>query len=368
MINPYTNVNWNSAIKIQSLSHSHSHSQGANRAFESIQSWYEDGIRHFPYSNYYPSHPSYPILDDPYWSRGVQEDYTLLREWIADNNIDDIIEGPNAEHHTIQDDSENTMSRLHMNGLGSFYSSGNPPDIEPVGARIPWKKVVDNVVENLQYPDAGGVTINHPTWTNQAVSHPLTDDVVFNMLDYDSRVLGIEIYCHPDFDLELFDRILKTGRRCWGFCSPDHAFPGYKSDLGSAGRNVLLIPSDTPKSELEHACLKAYRDGRFFGKLNGKHPTISNSPGLIFTNIDFNVLTNKITVETLYADEIKCITDKGVQTVANQTAVFNIPRDAVYARVQASGLNDMIFSNPIIFKPFVENSSHTVDFIQLFMD
>ena len=367
MINPYKNVNWQTVRKIQSLSHAHSHSQEYNVAFKSIKSWYEDGIRHFPYSNYYPSHPSYPILDDPYWSRGVAEDYDLLQNWLEENNITDIIEGPNAEHHTILNDAGQSMSRLHMNGLGSFFSSGNPPNIDPIGCQISWKKLIDNVVENLQFVDSGGVTINHPTWTNQASNPCLSDSVICNMLDYDERVLGIEIYNHPTFDLDLFDRILKTGRRCWGFCSPDHAFPGYNQELGSAGRNVLLIPNNVSETDLEHDYLKAYREGRFFGKLYGKHPTIPDDPGLKFDEISFNESNKILHVETMYSDEIVFVTDLGRQISNLQSVDFQVPFNAKYVRVQANGLGDMIFSNPIIIKQRY-NHVNDADDIPLFFD
>lgn len=367
MINPYENVNWNNVKMVQSLSHSHSHSQSSNVAFESIRSWYEDGIRHFPYSNYYPSNPSYPISDDPYWSRGVQEDYDLLDNWITTNGIDDIIEGPNAEHHTILNDFGKTMSRLHMNGLGSFFSSGNPPNVEPVGANISWKNLIKNIIQNLQFSDGGGITINHPTWTNEATVPPLSDKVVFDMLDYDSRVLGIEIFCDGVYDLALFDRILATGRRCWGFCSPDHNYPGYTSTHESAGRNMLLIPNNVSANDLEHECMKAYREGRFFGKLKGKHPTISNDPGLIFDNIVYNQSNGNLTISAPYADEITIVTNAAQQTVSGSAATITVPNDAIYVRVQASGLGDMVFSNPIIIKS-KQNRNMDHDLIQFFMD
>ena len=81
-------------------------------------------------------------------------------------------------------------------------------------------------------------------------------EVIFEMLDYDEAVMGIEIYNNysarrnwlenpnyvaPEedkgFSLNLWDRILRTGRRCWGFCVPDHSACG---DGDWNGRSVLL--------------------------------------------------------------------------------------------------------------------------------
>lgn len=98
--------------------------------------------------------------------------------------------------------------------------------------------------EKLHYPDGGGMTLNHPTGK-------LAD--YLPMLDFDPRVLGIEVWNqltsgfgssrgfyddtpgpHLHF-YELWDQILRTGRRCWGFFVKDH------NTLGR-GRNVLLVP------------------------------------------------------------------------------------------------------------------------------
>lgn len=42
------------------------------------------------------------------------------------------------------------------------------------------------------------------------------------------------------------------------------------TDPGFLGYNVLLIDPNVPAAELPHACLKAYRDGRFYCVLEGK--------------------------------------------------------------------------------------------------
>ena len=357
MINPYGSVDWGSYQKIQSLSHAHSHSQNLNVAFNSVKAWYDDGIRHFAYSNYYPSNPTYPIGSDDLWCRGVTADNVKYAAW--KENITDLIESPNAEHHSIQRDNGVSVSRLHINGLGSTYSSGNPPGVTPVGCNIPWKTLFDNILSNLQYSDAGGVTINHPSWTKASTSSArLTDDDVFQMLDYDDRVLGIEIYNHSSetsegngWDLVLFDKILSTGRRCWCFAVPDHHYPGYTPSEGSAGRNVLLVPTIT-----EYNCLKAYRDGNFYCQLY--------NTAFAFTNISY--ANGSLSVSVANADEITFVANGNQTTVSGNSAVFTVPLNAVYVRVQASGLGDMVFSNPIMLKDVKKKSNVSRKIVTLF--
>lgn len=162
-------------------------------------------------------------------------------DYLFKNIPSDVIISPNAEH------SNYTNSSLHACAVGSLYASGNF-DVRNYyktadhgyagGTSVTWEVAFKGMIEKLLFKDAGGVTINHPTWSG------LTFGEVIRMLDFDPRVLGIEVYndtCATNYGepergwaLKLWDEVLKTNRRCFGFFVPDHT-------LGR-GRNILLTP------------------------------------------------------------------------------------------------------------------------------
>jgi hypothetical protein len=79
------------------------------------------------------------------------------------------------------------------------------------------------MLERLIIPDGGGITINHPAWSY------LRLELMLKMLDFDPRVLGIEVYNHSSgvadhnaWSEVQWDQILSTGRQCFGFFVPDH--------------------------------------------------------------------------------------------------------------------------------------------------
>ncbi|WP_395744721.1 hypothetical protein [Prosthecobacter sp.] len=149
------------------------------------------------------------------------------------------------------------------------------------GANRPWREVFGAALDGetidgrrtggLLHADGGGITLNHPT----------QDRKLYEMfLDFDPRVLGIEIWNqltsgfgsskgfyddsagpHLHF-YELWDDLLKTGRRCWGFFVKDHNTFG-------RGRNVLLVPNPAGHAAgAEVEALRAYRKGAFFGSVS----------------------------------------------------------------------------------------------------
>lgn len=151
------------------------------------------------------------------------------------------------------------------------------------GSNRPWREVfraaldgeeVDGELRGgLLHPGGGGITLNHPTGKR---------DDYLPMLDFDPRVLGIEVWnqltsgfgsalgfyatsgdAAPDHFLRLWDEILATGRRCWGFFVKDHNTYG-------RGRNVLLVPplDGLDPAACEAAALRAYRRGTFFGAVS----------------------------------------------------------------------------------------------------
>lgn len=373
--NPYADVRWDKVKYIPSATHVHIENQGK---LDKI--YHQFGLRHMPISNYYPSAPTYPIQSIRYNQYAVQQDFDQVykgenlagpllwndiimkgpQAWASELPADlqaklpfqlgdlifknvpsDVIVSPNAEHHSF------TNAPLHACAPGSMYSSGNF-DVHDVfktqehgyaiGTGLPWETVFRKMIDHLLFPDAGGITVNHPTWSG------LSFDQVVKMLDFDARVLGIEVYndtCATNYGdpgggwaLKLWDDILRTGRRCLGFFVPDHTV--------GRGKNILLAPSFT-----EYECLKAYRKGTFFGALSGS--------GLQFTRISLE--NNELSVALNDRATIRIVTDKGeAQKTSGKEAAYKLPVGAggtpaiSYVRVEAIDEgSEQIFSQPIRF-------------------
>lgn len=300
MLNPYADVEWSTVQRVASVSHMHAGS------LNSLMRAYDGGIRHFPISNYYPSAPWYP-LDQKYG-----------------DVPNDAIGSPNAEHHGMTNGKPN----FHFNGVGSFYDSG-----EKVNKR--WQEAFSICLSQLQYDDGGGITINHPTWSGLDFSD------VLQLLDFDHRVLGIEIFNHSSqlsngsgWALTMWDAVLMTGRRCWGFCVSDHAHN--TNPDGWLGRSILLLPELT-----EHSALKAYRDGAFYGALVGS--------GLTFQSI--TATSSQITVTLDKSATIRFIVNGRVEkTVAGSSGSYDFGVSDRYVRVEATDGTETIFSQPVILR------------------
>ena len=304
LINPYHNVNWEVTSRLVSLSHWHCKSQDR---FDLI---YNTGVRHFPISNYYPSKPLYPL------------------ESIFNTPVD-ALSCPNAEHHGM------TNTSLHFNSLGSTYESGSTSGQNPVGVRDTWQNAFTNALLLLQTYDGGGLTINHPSWSN------LPFETVKQMMMFDDRVLGLEVYNHTceyhnnqgkGWSIDYWDGLLSQGIFTLGFFTPDHTVDDY-----NWGRNVLLVDSIN-----EENALKAYRQGSFFGVIKDN--------GLTFTEISFNGSTLNVSVSNNAT--IKFITEKGIIKTSTGLTSFFVPmRETVYVRIEAEdSAGERIFSQPIMYK------------------
>lgn len=242
------------------------------------------------------------------------------------------------------------------------------------GTNRPWRDVFRAALDGevvgerrqggLLFADGGGLTLNHPTGT-------LKDYAA--MLDFDPRVLGIEVwnqltsgfgssrgfYDQSDGPVrhfyELWDEILRSGRRCWGFFVKDHNTFG-------RGRNVLLLPplNGLSAEEREAAALRAYRRGCFFGSVAslvtnaaGEPVTPHDRTSFRFTRLrlrrDGSGRANALEVAVGGQDperrpnvQIRLISDAGTLAVADAPeAVFPLSRDAggrlqtAYVRVEA---------------------------------
>lgn len=237
-----------------------------------------------------------------------------------------------------------------MCSIGSFFSSGSPESIKddgqvdrskyPVGmGERDWKYLTKKVIENLQYIDGGGLTINHPTWSSLSLEN------IYKILDYAPQILGIQA-CNTDLasDLEYWDNVLKTGRKAWGFFVPDHKHKS-KPNGDWRGRNILLIPELT-----EHACLQSYRNGSFFGQLY--------NTDLSFIEISLSDKT--VTYITNFAESIKIIEDGIITEYQGNSCTHVCQNDVTYVRAEAAGLNDKIYSQPIIFKLYTPPKKDTI--------
>ena len=187
----------------------------------------------------------------------------------------------------------------------------------------------------LLFPDGGGVTINHPAWSR------LNKDHVLEMLDYDPRILGIEVLNgfsggpeNHAWSEDYWDYALGTGRQCFGFFVPDWGVV--------EGVNILLVPEKTP-----HACLKAYRQGNWYGAIKGRKI-------LNFRSIRFDG-------KTLYAQTDKparfqIISKSGVvlETEAAECSLDVSPSDSEkygFLRIKAFAVDDsgeILFSQPFM--------------------
>ena len=291
-----------------------------------MQNLYDRGIRHIAMSNYYPSKPYYPLGDF----------YT--------GTYDGLLTSPNAEHHNLgglRTNGATLGGSCHICSVGSMFESGSESGSEPVGyGNLGWKNAFDGIIAQMQYADAGGITINHPIWSKNALD--IND--IFAMLDYSPKVLGIEIYnqtCEDNsqngWALSLWDEILLTGRKCWGFCVADH---GGESSYAHptpefSGRNVLLVDAFT-----EYDCLIAYADGRFYGKLNE-------------TDFHFTKITNEsgyFTVAAPGAEYINIVSDGVYTRYEGEWVSVYTPYNATYIRAEAHRSDDSLFTNPIILR------------------
>lgn len=231
------------------------------------------------------------------------------------------------------------------------------------GTNRPWRDAFRAALDGMLYPDAGGLTINHP-------GNNLNE--LLAQFDFDERVLGLEVWNHDGLfgstakqpeSLTYYaqwDNVLRTGRRCFGFFVKDHYLYG-------RGRNVLLIPDFarlTPQ-EREREALRAYRQGRFFGLIGAM---ATNAQGQVAAPYDYSAFrftriavrpnadgsAGGLDVAVGGADrtkrpntQIRFITDQGVARAENaEQAFFAFPRDAAgkilcrYVRVEAFAYPD----------------------------
>ena len=384
---PYKGIDWATAHQIRGTTHVHCKTQ---KDLDVILK----RIEFLTLSNYYPSAPWWPLAkmtenyyhihhDFPVMVKGKRVEGPFDWNKIVEQWVDElppekralfpfkeggkifhplprgVLEAPNAEHHSFGGDDGRRLNEkhadgnLHMNAPGSTFASGTFDQGGRFlsfkrgyhfGSAEYWKTAIDRMIEGLIYPDGGGVTINHPKWSGY------NRMFLLKMLDHDPRVLGLEAISGGGINNEgYWDWVLSTGRQCFGFFVPDH---NIRRKDGSFGVNVLVTPERSV-----HACLKAYRDGNFYGAKRGLNE-------LKFTRIAFNDTT--VEAETDKPARLTVITGLGVvKEVAKGTSIkWTLEKDYewsapqkdshVFARVKAyalDGSGEELFSQPYMLVP-----------------
>lgn len=390
MDNPYESLDWRSVIRVPSTPHMHLSAPWEDpplSAQRRLDNAYRHGLRHFPISNYYPSAPcgantrlsdfrrrqswgttrhGVPISPPVNWNELItwQDELPEERrrqlpfaesEPLFSHLPADIILSKNAEHHSF------TNSSCHITCPGSGLCSGNFDARSlfqlrqhgyPPGYHGTWQDAFTDMIGRLDLPSAGGIIIAHPTWSR------LSDAAVAEMLSFDPCVLGIEIYNDgvatgiragrypledgepdPGYSIHLWDRLLATGRRCLGFCVPDH---NVAEEGDWLGRIVLLVPQFS-----ERACLEAYRQGHFYGCLKDNGLTVT----------EFTATPEQVSVSLNAPAAIRFVAEAGQELrVDGCRAVYPVPQRAgepglTYVRVEVQdGSGERLFLQPVRFR------------------
>jgi len=369
---PYTGLDWSSLQQIHTTSHGHCTDQNF------LDAYLNRGLEFLTLSNYYPSAPWWPMktmtqnyyqihhdfpvmvngkrTNGPFnwneivkpWAGEIEEEYKKHYPFkegglVFKNVPDHILEAPNAEHHGFI----SPFGSFHMCAPGSAFRSGTfdarnrfrtKSHGYHFGSGEPWRIAIDRMIRGLIFPDGGGVTINHPSWSR------LGKDFVVEVLDHDPRVLGCEVFnqsCKPSqnypwstqFTEDYWDYALSKGRQCFGFFVPDWA--------RTEGVNVLLVPERTV-----HECLKAYRQGNWYGAIKGR--------GILrFTHISFD--SGKLLVKTDKPARFQVISKQGVVKEETGTELaFQVGEDVAkhgYLRAKAYATDnsgEILFTQPMM--------------------
>lgn len=187
--------------------------------------------------------------------------------------------GQSIEVRLEYDDSVGEVAQFRL------MQGTNRPWRQVMGAILDGEQPEEGDADGLLYPDGGGITLNHP-------GEP-TADPYLEMLDFDERVLGMEVWndrrwfgvedeAPHDRYYRNWNDVLATGRRAWGFFSKDHRHYG-------RGRNVLLVPplDGLDHEERERVLLRAYRQGEFFGLLGASHVDADGNVAAPYDHSDF---------------------------------------------------------------------------------
>lgn len=299
--NPY-NLTWEDNFQeVLSVTHCHctSDTELANLA---------NKYDHAVISNYYPSKPWYPLSE------------------FFNNIPSGFIASPGAEITRMSD----VNGSVHFGAVNAYiYRTSDKFD----GTTKDACRIINRCLVNK---NQGGITINHPTYSN------LSGSDIVNLMDNLSGFFGMEVYNSNSeasqsvgYAIEQWDYVLATGRQIYGiFGAPDHEVqyhPG--EERAGFGYNHMLVGSKT-----EEEILAAYTQGRFYGSIY--------NTDLKFLDINYRTDTG-LYVKTSKTATIKFITESGTTTTTGTEATFT-NNSNVYVRVEATDGENTLYSNAII--------------------
>ena len=283
------------------------------------------GYEHIAVSNYHASAPTVPMETILPTLSGYDPTTDIIPNYF--------VESPNAEHVYFTGES----SHLHMNSIGSYVMSGSDNTSAGTGG---FDGSVDEFFElainNLKYANGGGVSINHPAWSE------LSSEDIISLYDK-GAVFGMEIYnagCEyqnqTGYALDLWDAVLSTGRQIFGLAVPDHSAEGsFLPDWETWpwGYNHLLC-----RTSNEEEILMAYRNGRYY-------TTIDNDT-LALTY--FGVENNIATIRVSEPGNITFKTKTRTQTFRNVLeATLTLASEDTYVRASVETETNKLFTNAI---------------------
>ena len=291
------------------------------------------GYEHIAISNYHASKPTVPIAE----ILPTLNDYDASRDVVPS----EWLESPNAEHVYFTDADEyvgaSARTHLHMCSVGSYATSGTDNTSAGEGGFEGTVEDFSKAFEEMrQYPNGGGITINHPIWSG------IDADGMLNLMKI-PHVFAMEIYNanaqHVNgkgYALDLWNEILSTGNQIFGTAVPDHETEGsFWFDHLPLGFVHLLCVTKTEKE-----IMLAYRNGRFY-------TTIGNDTLLLkYFGIDDNGL---VTFKTTDIGTIKFVTStRNVIVENNNVATFQTNNTDVFVRAEIETASNRLFTNAII--------------------
>lgn len=264
---------------------------------------------HVAISNYYPSVVWYPTEDF----------YTSVPSGFMSS--------PNAEQTRFSD----MAGGVHICGVGSYLCRESPKHDGTI------YECIRDIIANLQFANMGGITINHPTYSN------VSGDDVLNLINESDGIFALEIYnatCEASnqngYGLDQWDHVLSHGVQVFGTAVPDHEVQYHPNeDRTGFGYCHVLVRAKT-----EQQILNAYTQGRFYCSIY--------NDSLKFNNIKYTS-DDGLVVETSQSCTIKIITASGVvQTITGTSATYTPASQDIYVRVEATDGHNTLYSNAVM--------------------
>ncbi|WP_300410423.1 cell wall-binding repeat-containing protein [Lagierella sp.] len=359
IINPYSDVDWNTFNQYKANFHSHTNeSDGGNSPKQMIEHHYDLGYDVIAMTDH---NHLFTAID-----RTDRE-----KEYVTSERRAEMEAGVDREGRGIYfiENSEEQSRHDHVNTFWTEYT--NPEK----GA---------NMEESIkQAHELGGIShINHPgrytggvydqddgSYGKMVSSTPATISKYMNLFNKYDSLVGMEIINKKDgdsfSDRILWDNLLSVSmpnRPIWGFSNDDN----HSMDATGFSYNMLLMPENTPEetryameSGNFYAVAKVSRRelGRDF-KAEGPTPTI--------TNISVDQGNLSISIDAENTDKIQWIAD-GEVIAEGKTLNINDHKGQIFNYVRAN----LIGKGGIAFtQPFGTNidSIKPVEFVELFLD